>query len=61
MGDSLQEVMLAAGDKAIQIALGSKHSCALLNSGIIKCWGDNEFGQLGYGNTVNTNTPIQSY
>jgi len=31
------------------IAQGTLHSCALLASGTVKCWGRNEFGQLGDG------------
>ena len=33
------------------IALGNTHSCALLNSGAVKCWGENGSGQLGDGST----------
>ncbi|MDH5676747.1 MAG: hypothetical protein OEZ06_31810 [Myxococcales bacterium] len=29
------------------IATGGAHSCALLRSGQVACWGDNRFGQLG--------------
>jgi len=36
-------------DSIKKLALGLNHSCALLkNSGKIKCWGYNGFGQLGY-------------
>ena len=38
---------------AAQIACGDKHTCALLNSGQIKCWGRNVAGQLGLGDTAN--------
>jgi alpha-tubulin suppressor-like RCC1 family protein len=41
------------GGKAVQVATGTKHSCALLESGTVKCWGGNAYGQLGYGNTSN--------
>lgn len=34
-----------------QLALGSFHSCALLNNGTVKCWGRNDLGQLGTGST----------
>lgn len=36
-----------------QIALGEAHSCALLADNTIKCWGDNSYGQLGLGSTIN--------
>ena len=49
------------GGKAVAISLGNEHSCAVLENGELKCWGRNDYGQLGYGNTVDTNTPIQSY
>lgn len=34
---------------AIQIAASQFHNCALLGSGEVKCWGYNDFGQLGTG------------
>jgi alpha-tubulin suppressor-like RCC1 family protein len=40
-------------DRAIQVSAGAEHSCALLESGAVRCWGDNVFGQLGHG-SVNT-------
>ena len=33
-----------------QFALGSSHTCALLDNTSIKCWGFNKYGQLGQGN-----------
>ena len=33
------------------LALGSRHSCALMEGGAITCWGDNVYGQLGRGDT----------
>ena len=41
------------------IALGENHSCALLNNGQVKCWGENLYGQLGVGSTVRmTSSPV---
>ena len=34
------------------IALGNDHTCALLSTGNIRCWGDNGNGQLGYGDNL---------
>jgi alpha-tubulin suppressor-like RCC1 family protein len=45
-------VELGTNFTAKEIALGSNHSCALNNSGQIKCWGINNYGQLGYDNTA---------
>lgn len=35
-----------------RVAAGSAHSCALLDDGQVHCWGRNDLGQLGRGNTV---------
>jgi cysteine-rich repeat protein len=40
------------GGPAVEIAAGGIHSCARLATGSVVCWGSNDFGQLGYGNTV---------
>ena len=39
------------GAPALQIAAGGKMSCALLEDHSIRCWGSNEYGQLGLGHT----------
>jgi alpha-tubulin suppressor-like RCC1 family protein len=40
------------------IATGDRYSCALTTDGGVKCWGYNEFGQLGDGTTINRATPV---
>nr|WP_255216609.1 hypothetical protein [Pseudenhygromyxa sp. WMMC2535] len=41
---------LSIGGAASWIAAGGDHTCALLESGGLRCWGDNTYGQLGLGN-----------
>jgi alpha-tubulin suppressor-like RCC1 family protein len=43
---------LDLGGKAIAIAGGGQHYCAILEGGGLQCWGDGGVGQLGRGNTL---------
>ena len=40
------------------IGSGSFHTCAVLESGAVKCWGSNGSGRLGDGTTTTRNTPV---
>ena len=51
MGDNLPSIDLGTGRTATAIATGYFHSCAALDNGAVKCWGDNFYGQLGIGTT----------
>lgn len=43
---------------ATQISTSHSHACALLDDGTVKCWGLNNFGQLGDGTIENKTTPV---
>jgi len=45
-------------DRAESLALGSAHSCALLSTNTVKCWGRNAEGQLGDGTTTARFSPV---
>jgi surface protein len=53
MGDDLPAIDLGSGRSAKSIAAGGYHTCAQLDDGSVKCWGGNNYGQLGLGNTQN--------
>lgn len=42
----------------LQVAVGDRHSCALLTVGTVRCWGENVVGQLGDGTTVGSPRPV---
>ncbi len=44
---------LSLGGGAVQIAVGGGHGCVLLDNGDVRCWGDANFGRLGYGDQTN--------
>jgi len=61
--DKTYNLILAKDSQAVpfrniqQIVTGSFHTCAVLEFGQIKCWGENSNGQLGYSDTKNRFQP----
>ena len=51
MGAALPVVQLGTGRIAQSIFLGGNGSCALLDDGNLKCWGQNSWGRLGLGDS----------
>lgn len=51
-------VLPAGGVKALRVAAGGFHTCALLTNGVMTCWGNNIWSQLGDGTTTNRSLPV---
>lgn len=46
-------------ENILEVALGAQHTCARKPDGTVKCWGSNEFDQLGTGGDAgNFSTPV---
>jgi alpha-tubulin suppressor-like RCC1 family protein len=53
VGTSSRHPVVVSGiSDAVQISAGESHTCALVESGRVACWGSNTFGQMGDGSWV---------
>jgi alpha-tubulin suppressor-like RCC1 family protein len=57
--DHAAPVQVSGLSGVISISAGGTFSCAVVDSGTAKCWGDNTWGVLGTGNTTSSLTPVQ--
>ena len=48
-GDSLATATQGASRTVGAVATGRGHACAILDTGDVRCWGENGYGQLGAG------------
>jgi alpha-tubulin suppressor-like RCC1 family protein len=53
--------VLTDNAKIIQIAVEKNHTCVLFEQGKIKCWGVNNYGQLGYGDQQDRSRPPSEF
>ena len=52
MGDALVAVNLGAGRTVRAVSTGNLHTCAILDDGALKCFGEGDNGRLGTGSTA---------
>ena len=61
-GYSLTPVQVSNITDATEISTGDEYfSCALVSGGTVKCWGYNDYGQLGNGTTTDSSIPVTVY
>jgi alpha-tubulin suppressor-like RCC1 family protein len=42
----------------LQLSIGMNHACLLATNGTVKCWGNNDVGELGNGTKTDSPTPV---
>jgi alpha-tubulin suppressor-like RCC1 family protein len=58
-GSNVPMHVLGMSNSVVDVASGYNHSVAVKTDGTVWTWGYNASGQLGIGNTDNTNIPVQ--
>jgi alpha-tubulin suppressor-like RCC1 family protein len=66
MTNSTTPIVVVGGLTFETISAGGSHNCGVtmtnppspIGGGAVYCWGDNTFGQLGNGTTINSATPV---
>ena len=49
LGDGLPAVDLGDGRTAVSVSAGYSSTCAILDNGSVRCWGNNQYGRTGLG------------
>lgn len=52
-----EPVTVDLGEAATKVSAGKDHACAVLTSGRVLCWGQNELGQIGLGRVSDWEPP----
>ena len=56
--ESYTAVAVVGVSNATAVVSGSQHSCALVDAGLVECWGYNHSGQLGDGSLTGRAAPV---
>ena len=57
MATTPQQTLINSVDNVIAITAGGSHTCAAIDNGALRCWGDNLHGQLGDGTNITKRIP----
>jgi alpha-tubulin suppressor-like RCC1 family protein len=58
-GDIGEAATTAVADAQRLVGLGALHTCAVTDAGRVRCWGNNDFGQLGNGTRATSSSPTE--
>lgn len=50
-------MVLGLSSGVVSVSAGNDHTCAMMATGAVQCWGSNQYGQLGTGNNINRTSP----
>ncbi|MBM4380343.1 MAG: hypothetical protein FJ086_13770, partial [Deltaproteobacteria bacterium] len=50
--------VVGLGGTPAAVVAGGSHTCALLTSGALRCWGGGGYGQLGRGSLLGSTAPV---
>jgi alpha-tubulin suppressor-like RCC1 family protein len=55
---SAMPLAVAGNHTFVQLEVGIDHACGLTATGTAHCWGHNDWGQFGIGNTTSSSAPV---
>ena len=55
---SVRGIVAGFENDVAAISAGGAHTCAIRKDNQVRCWGENNFGQLGNGTVKNSNLPV---
>jgi alpha-tubulin suppressor-like RCC1 family protein len=58
-GSILSPTQITGFNAVAEVSVGSAYACARKSDGTVWCWGNNAYGQLGDGTTVDHSAPVQ--